>query len=50
MSDHEKEAQEERAKRLREQIDALKRGEAPQSARPSIREQVEEREREAASE
>ena len=47
MTDHEREAQEERAKRLREQIESLKRGESPESAHPSIREQIEERERQA---
>ena len=48
MSDHEKEAQEERAKRLREHIEELKQGTPASGAHPSIREQIEQREREAA--
>jgi len=44
MTDNQKdEAQVERAKRLREQIDSLSKGEAPASEHPSLREQIERR-------
>ena len=43
--DHEKQSQEERAKRLRQAIEDLKRGApAPNDANPSLREQIAQRE------